>query len=268
MSANTSARRASEEPEIRADYFQIKLPEPGTNCDQDSEFCILEINGEQRTLRFHDYHEIYETPGLYERLFYEVLECNSPRVVCELLGKQLERAGVAAGALRVLDLGAGNGIVAEELRTIGVPYVVGADIIPEAGEAAKRDRPDAYVDYHVVDIAKLSAEEHDELSAHRLNGLTCVAALGFGDIPPEAFGAAFNLVSDSGWIAFTLKERFLSEHDPSGFGQLMKHCADEGILDVHSSQRYQHRLNVGGEPIHYTAMVATKKGDIPAEFFS
>ncbi|MGH3620191.1 MAG: class I SAM-dependent methyltransferase, partial [Sciscionella sp.] len=160
MSANTSARHAPEKSPIRVDSFKIKLPESGTNYDQDAEFCILEVNGEQRELRFHDYHEIYDIPGLYERLFYEVLECNSPKVVCGLLGKELEETGVTADALRILDLGAGNGIVAEELHAIGIPYVVGADIIPEASAAAERDRPEAYADYHVVDIAKLSAEEH------------------------------------------------------------------------------------------------------------
>ena len=29
-------------------------------------------------LRFHDYGSIYERPGLYEYLFYDLLECRSP----------------------------------------------------------------------------------------------------------------------------------------------------------------------------------------------
>jgi hypothetical protein len=36
--------------------------------------------------------------------------------------------------------------------------------------------------------------------------MTSVAALGFGDIPPEVFESAFELVEDGGWAAFTIKE--------------------------------------------------------------
>ena len=38
-----------------------------------------------------------------------------------------------------------------------------------------------------------------------------VAALGYGDIPPQAFAEAFNLISDHGWVAFNIKDRFLQE---------------------------------------------------------
>ena len=38
--------------------------------------------------------------------------------------------------LRVIDLGAGNGMMGEVLKREGVARLVGADIIPEAREAA------------------------------------------------------------------------------------------------------------------------------------
>ncbi len=43
--------------------------------------------------------------------------------------------------LRVLDLGAGNGVVGEELKKRGVSRLVGVDIITEAQAATERDRP-------------------------------------------------------------------------------------------------------------------------------
>ena len=43
--------------------------------------------------------------------------------------------------------------------------------------------------------------------------MTSVAALGFGDVPPEVFTAAFDLVEDGGWVAFTIKEDFLDGGD-------------------------------------------------------
>ena len=50
--------------------------------------------------------------------------------------------------------------------------------------------------------------------------LICVAALGFGDIPPEAFMAAFEQVTEGGWVAFCIKDEFISEEDRSGFSKL------------------------------------------------
>ena len=61
--------------------------------DQDEEWCEVEIDGDRRRIRFHDYASIYEVPGLYERLFAERLECDSPRVVTDLLAEQLEPPG-------------------------------------------------------------------------------------------------------------------------------------------------------------------------------
>lgn len=266
MSNDTTRRPAPENTPTTSASFHIRMPDADSNYDQDEEFCILEINGEERELRFHNYDEIYALPGLYERLFYDLLHCSSPKVVCDLLGAEMDKAGEPPAALRVLDLGAGNGIVGEELRRIGAEHLVGVDIIPEARESALRDRPDVYADYLVGDIAEPTQLDRDALLAHRFNAMTCVAALGFGDIPPVAFGAAYNFVAEGGWVAFTLKERFLSETDTAGFGRLIKRCADEGVLEVRSSERYRHRLSMTGEPLYYTAMVATKLRDIPDEF--
>lgn len=49
--------------------------------------------------------------------------------------------------ITVLDMGAGNGIVAEELVNLGLDDVIGVDIIEEAKQAAFRDRPEVYSDY-------------------------------------------------------------------------------------------------------------------------
>src|ERR671916_1426069 len=133
---------------ISTDDFILRLPDeadPGTS--QDEEWFEVEYEGRTRRLRFHDYSEIYSIPGLYERLIYEELRCESPRVIAGLVSDELERRGTDPASLRVLDLGAGNGIVAEELREIGADHFVGVDIIPEAEQAAERDRPGLYDAY-------------------------------------------------------------------------------------------------------------------------
>lgn len=243
----------------------IALPDPSQRYSQDQEWCLARIDGEWRELRFHDYSDIYEIEGLYERLFYDVLKCDSPATVRGLLADQLAEAGVEPSELRVLDLGAGNGIVGEEMADLGVETVVGVDIIQQAAVAAERDRPDVYDDYRVLDLTDLQDDERADLAEHDFNCLTCVAALGFGDIPPRAFLEAYNLVETGGWLAFTLKEEFLNGHDRSGFARLVRRGLDEGVLDVRVQERYRHRISTAGEPLHYVALVGTKGEDMSEE---
>src|SRR5690606_24550547 len=221
--------------------LDVRLPEHVEDIDQDSEYCSVLLDGSWQQVRFHDYDRIFTIPGLYEQLFHDILDCRSPDVIGKLLKEELQRNNVPASSLRVLDLGAGNGVVGEQLRTVGVGYLVGADILQEAKDAARRDRPEVYDDYHVVDMTQLTESEQDALAGHRFNALSCVAALGYGDIPPEAFRAAFNFVSDGGWIAFTIKDRFLSDSDTSGFDRRYERCTEAGVLLLRVVAGHRHR---------------------------
>jgi hypothetical protein len=93
--------------------------------------------------------------------------------------------------------------------------------------------------------------------------MTCVAALGFGDIPPLAFAEAFNLVGSPGWIAFNIRDRFFDTEDASGFGGFLPRMFREGILEERVRERYTHRVSVAGEPLEYFAVVAEKHHDVP-----
>jgi predicted TPR repeat methyltransferase len=222
----------------------------------------VRIGDEWRQIRFHAYDELFSVPGLYEKVIYEILECNSPEVVTSLLSQTLRQAGESPRDLRVLDLGAGNGIVGELLAERKAEFLVGVDIIEEAAHACERDRPGLYDNYHIVDLTDLSDAERRELAAYRFNCLTCVAALGFGDIPVEAFTTAYNLIQREGWIVFNIKERFLDDDDESGFGKLIRSMVDEGAMDIRRRRRYQHRLGTDREPLDYVAIVARKKRHI------
>lgn len=249
--------------------FEVRLPQSRAELDQDEEFFDLAIDGASRRIRFHDYPEIFEIPGLYEYLFYERLECASPRVVGELLAAELARDGVDPATLRVLDVGAGNGMMGSELVDLGVDHIVGIDIIPEAAMATERDRPGVYDRYHVLDLTELADAERAELAAHRLNCLLLVAALGFGDIPTAAFAAAHNVLETPAWMAFNIKEDFLDgKDDDTGFSGLIRRMLSEGIIERRSERRYRHRLSVAGDPLHYLAIVAIKRADVPPEWFT
>ncbi|MER5674989.1 class I SAM-dependent DNA methyltransferase [Pseudonocardia alni] len=239
--------------------YRLALPEPTTSFEQDAEYCVLDLGHGWTEYRFHDYDELFKIPGLYEKLFYDILQCQSPAVVAGALAEQLDAVGVDPSGLRVLDVGAGNGIVAEELRARGVGKVVGIDILPEARDAAERDRPGVYDDYHVVDLTSLDDETTENISAGGFDALTCVAALGFGDIPPAAFRAAFDMVAVDGFVAITLRDDFLTDGDTSGFAGLISSLLASGELEELGATVYRHRLATSRDPLLYRAVVARKR---------
>ncbi len=243
--------------------FKFRFPSGEDGIEQDHEWCDIFVDGQWTRFRFHDYDKLYNIPGLYEDLFYKTLRCKSPRRVVRLLCDVLGENGERCEDLRILDVGAGNGHVAERLCEVDVDEIVGVDIIPEAKTAAQRDRPRAYNDYLVADLTDLTPEQIDKLEKYDFNALISVAALGFGDIPPRAFANAFNFVHDGGWIAFNVKEEFLSGEKLSGFDRLIKSMIEKKHVELHAYLRYLHRENVTGEKLYYVALIYRKTGSIP-----
>ncbi len=242
----------------------IHLPDAaGDDVDQDQEWCEAIVEGRKRRFRFHDYNRIYEVPGLYESLFYRELKCCSPSRVVWLLADMLRDYGGGIDKMRVLDVGAGNGMVGDELAARGAPLLVGVDIIAEARDAARRDRPDLYDDYLVADLTNLDERQEERVRRTSLNCMTSVAALGYGDIPPAAFAKALDLIETPGWVAFTIKEEFLYEQDTTGFCKLIRMLTRERMLQMLAYRRYRHRLSMTGEPLYYVAMIARKECDLP-----
>ena len=186
--------------------------------------------------------------GLYKRIFHDHLECRSPAAVVGLLGRQLEADGVDPGDLSVLDVGSGNGIVGEELRALGVGGLFGVDILRQAAAAAARDRP-GDDDYVACDLTALSDGERRRLVAGSPDCLTTVAALGFDDMPPEAFQEAYDMIADDGWIAFNIKADFIDARDTTGFRGLIADMVRSGALEVCDRERYRHRLSMHREPL-------------------
>ena len=243
--------------------YHITLPatDPHSLSQDQAYFKLLE-DGVESTIRFHDYAELYRRPGLYEQLFYQRLKCTSPKKISEILAKVLRDNRVEMGELRVLDLGAGNGMVGEQLQGLGVARIIGVDICPAAREACLRDRPGVYDDYCVQDLSDKSPEAQERLSAWQPDCLVSVAALGFGDIPPTAFAHAFELIPVGGWVAFNIKETFLLAADRSGFSELIKTMMMSDTLEVHHLERYRHRVSIDGRGLFYYALIGRKEKDI------
>jgi len=248
---------------VNVPRYRIRFPAADqTEVEQGaSYFTTVTEQGETR-IRFHDYAAIYDRPGLYEQLFYDRLKCVSPEKLTSLLHDVVTDAGEATSRLRILDVGAGNGMVGELLLERGASRVVGVDILQAAAMAADRDRPDIYDAYYVMDLTRDDDPKLDELRGWNFNAMTCVAAIGFGDIPVNAFRIACNLVADQGWIAFNIRDNFLDSSDVSGFSRLIQRLIHNDYLRLHHLERYRHRLSIEGRPLHYYAVVGRKIRDL------
>lgn len=184
----------------------------------------------------------------------------------ELLQRALQTAREPVTELRVLDLGAGNGMMGDVLKRDGVARLVGVDIVPEARDAAYRDRPTVYDAYYVADLATMNDELREELSEWSFDCLTCVAALGFGDIPPQAFFNAMRLIQTGGWLAFNIKQSFLDAADQTGFSRLVRALIFSQYFNIHHLELYRHRLSMEGTQLFYYALVGRLTSPIPDEF--
>lgn len=174
------------------------------------------------------------------------------------------RPVLASGkTLHILEVGAGNGIVAAELKSQldgRIENLVGTDIQPEAHEAAMRDRPKVYDHYFVVD--RLDETQRTCLGKKKFDVLvTCVAlGPGWGDMPVQVLLGALTVVREGGLIAITVNECWLAKSDETPWGQLIakldgKDTEDWDQLQELQRKRYKHRLDVRGKWIWYLAIV-------------
>jgi hypothetical protein len=247
--------------------YNIQFPRGDIrHLDQDKAFFYLKNGDKKERILFHDYGKIYNVPGLYEQLYYERLKCCSPQKVLDALKYTVEVNNEYFSTMKVLDFGAGNGMMGEELKKTGVARLVGVDILKEAKEATERDRPGIYDEYYVKDFTDLSEADKEEIKSWNLNALVSVAALGFGDIPPQAFIQALNLIDAEGWVAFNIKETFLYDTDTTGFSKLIRELIFSEFLNIHHLERYRHRLSIEGNPLHYFTVVCWKKAEVPIAF--
>lgn len=270
---------------------------------QDDEWCEV-VSGDVVTkVRFHDYAQTFSIPGLYNQLFggaNSETKCISPQIMAELLKEHLHHVGKHeqpsthghnSPKLRILDFGAGNGMIGEEVRLLVSSHededladstlLVGFDILPEAKLATERDRPGVYDAYIVADITNYVEGPRDEPESFcraGFNVLVSASALAFGDASPTAFRAAISFVQNGGLVLFNLKSDLLiyesSNTDASqgkgmgsvssnnGFSELLQQAVDEGKMEIIARKIYCHRLSVTGKPLFYMAVVAIKHADL------
>ena len=133
---------------------EVAYPPKACMVEQNEAYFDLVTGSGRERIRIHEYDRVFDVPGLYEEVVYNKLQCDSPNVITDLLKESMQAHAESGIPLRVLDFGAGNGIVGEYLQeALETETIVGVDIIDEAKKAVQRDRPDIYDDYYVMDLS-------------------------------------------------------------------------------------------------------------------
>ena len=234
--------------------YTVELDD-GAGRDQAAESLVVRFaDGREERMRLHEYDRVYAIPGLYEEVVQRRLECLSPRVLADAL---LAHAGLAPEDLRVFDLAAGNGVTGEELAARGVAELVGSDNIPEARDAAERDRPGLYSTYVVGDIDE-TPELRELVRSHSLNAVVCAGALGLGHISAASFDRLWSEFP-AGSLFNASVEESLAEPGGSDFGDYLAELDAGDEAEVLQRERFRHRSLMGGGEVHYVAVVARKR---------
>ena len=237
--------------------YDVELDQRQGARQDEEELVVTYADGRSDRMRLHEYDRVYAIPGLYEDVVQEKLQCLSPVTLVTALRAQVQARGEDIAGIRALDVGAGNGVVGEELRAQGFTgTLVGMDLEPAAEPAAARDRPGQYAEYLTGDLTELPLAELVE--RHRLNAMVGAGALGLGHISAEGFDAAWRTFPPGSWLAVTFAPDVLEPGtDPLAdyVDGLRRGEHDTEVLHL---EEFTHRLRMSGEPIPYYAMVARR----------
>ncbi|MEV6930282.1 class I SAM-dependent methyltransferase [Dactylosporangium sp. NPDC051485] len=242
--------------------WTVELPEGASSRD---ESFVFVRDGHRELIHLHDYARIYTVPGLYERVVQDLLQCRSPTVAVDGTITAAAALGRAMATLRVLDLGAGVGLVGELLRAAGVSAVVGLDNLAEARDACLRDRPGVYEDYLVADLERAAPAVIERLTEGQFEVLTCVGALGGGHIPPGALIRALNTLTGEAMLVMTVHERWLDLDSVDPFSSAFRAMTAGGYLEVLHDSSFTHRLDMSGDPIMFRLLIARRAAPVPVD---
>jgi hypothetical protein len=225
--------------------FTVRFPPQEPGGPDEEAFEVAFADGRVERLTMHDYGRVYAIAGLYEEVVQRILQCATPARVAALLARAARGLGWALDDVRVLDLGAGNGVSGSALEEAGMRPVVAVDIEPAARLATLRDRPGLYELVLTGDVRSLGPD----VRALCPNALTLVGALGSDHVGVEDLSAAARLLEDDALVAYAYPEY---ESD----AELRVALAALGEVTELGRERYRHRRTAaGGERVWQAAVV-------------
>jgi predicted TPR repeat methyltransferase len=219
--------------------FSVRFPPQDSGGPSEEAYEVTFADGRVERFTMHDYGRVYAVPGLYEEVVQRLLECATPARVAALLAAGAAATGRAPGDVRVLDLGAGNGVSGEALLAQGLRPVAAIDLVPEAREATLRDRPGVYETVLTADLTALTQTDAATLRALDPNALTLVGALGDGHVPAEALTNAALLLAEDALVAYAFPAADGDEEQRRALAAL-------GETRELARERYRHRRTAGG----------------------
>jgi hypothetical protein len=235
--------------------FSILVDTTEDRPPDQEEVVVCFADARRECVRVQDYERVYRVPGLYEAIVMEKLRCRSPERVASMLAGARRMLGHAQQQpLRVLDLGAGNGVSGEALARHGLRPVVAIDIQPAARAAALRDRPHTYDTYLTADLLSLTASQRRAIRALMPGALACVGAIGLDHVPPAALPAALELLTDDSLLAYTVAAERAGT-DGKEISTRLLAIADQWLIEELARERYRHRVTVTGRPIWWEAVI-------------
>jgi hypothetical protein len=236
--------------------FTAELPEQGEPAIGQELIRIHHADGRVEELRLHQYDRVYSLPGLYELIVHGRLGCRSPEQSASMLANTVDRLGWDRANVRVIDLAAGNGISGQALIEQGLCPVLGTDIVPEAREAALRDRPTVYPAYETLDLLALTDEQERRMRALSANAVSCVAPVGTGSeqLPPPALAAAVKLLTADALVTY-LHDPTLGVADAVTAGFWARELGTDVKAERLESRPYLHRQTVSGKPYEMVGVI-------------
>ena len=156
----------------------------------------------QRVYASRDYAELTREYDGWAAEYDEDLKTlgfSAPRAGAELLATYVADKGA-----RVLDAGAGTGMVGEELDRLGFQRITALDMSP--GMLATAEEKSVYEALVVGELGKPLPFETGGFA-----GLTCIGVLTIGHAPPEALDELIRVTRAGGAVVFSMRTDFYIE---------------------------------------------------------
>jgi predicted TPR repeat methyltransferase len=145
-----------------------------------------------------------EWAGDYDRDLDEKYGYVAPKITAEVLDRYLPGKGV-----RILDAGAGTGLVGVALRELGYANIDALDVSEEMLREA--EEKDVYRNIIQADMNKPLEIEDDSYDA-----VVCVGTFTYGHVRPAALEELIRITRPDGHICFTVREGAYEEHGYRG----------------------------------------------------
>ena len=100
--------------------------------------------------------------------------------------------------VKILDAGAGTGMVGKELARLGFEHITALDLSPGMLMEAKKES--VYEELKVGDLGKPL-----EFETGRFAGTTCIGTLTFGHAPPESLDELVRVTKTGGIVVFSMR---------------------------------------------------------------